>query len=250
MTIYAADWLCPATSEPIPHGAIEVENGRIHRIGAQWEFGNARRVAYPGCAIIPGFVNAHCHLELTVLRGFLENASFHDWILKLVKAKYQILTPDALRASAQLGAIEMLRAGVTAVGEVMDVGTAWEAMKEFGLQGVAYQEVFGPADSVAAESMEKLRGKIEALRRDETETLRVGVSPHAPFTLSRKLYQMTADYAHRESLRMSAHIAESRDETLLVRDGGGRFGDGQRNRGIEVTPRGCTPIAYIGELGL
>ena len=249
MTVYEADWVCPATAEPIRNGAIAVENGRIEKVGAQWEFGGARRVSYPGCAIIPGFVNTHAHLELTILRGFLENVSFAEWILGLTKAKYQTLTRDALKASARLGAIEMLRSGVTALGEVMDVGTSWDAMKEFGLQGVAYQEVFGPEDSVAAESMGRLRTKIDSFRKDETETFRIGVSPHAPYTVSETLYRMTADYARRESLRMTAHIAESRDETLFVREGAGPFGDSHRKRGFDVKPRGCSPLAYLHSLG-
>jgi cytosine/adenosine deaminase-related metal-dependent hydrolase len=98
--------------------------------------------------------------------------------------------------------------------------------------------------------LDRLRVKVDGFRREETATLRVGVSPHAPFTVSRTLYQMTAEYARKESLRMTAHIAESREETLLVRDGAGPFGDGQRNRGIEVAPRGCTPIAYLESLGV
>jgi 5-methylthioadenosine/S-adenosylhomocysteine deaminase len=126
----------------------------------------------------------------------------------------------------------MLRAGITTLGEVMDVGTSWQAMKEFGLQGVAYQEVFGPADSVAPESMARLRTKVENFRKDETETLKVGVSPHAPYTVSRTLYEMTAEYARNNSLLMTAHIAESRDETVFVR-WRWTLGDGQRSRSIE-----------------
>jgi cytosine/adenosine deaminase-related metal-dependent hydrolase len=153
MIVYEADWVCPATSEPIHHGAMAVEDGRITSIGIAKEVAGADRMPFPGCAIIPGFVNAHAHLELTILRGLLENISFLQWIQRLTHIKYQILTRDDLKVSAQLGAIEMLRAGVTTVAEVMDVGTGWEAMREFGLQGIAYQEVFGPAESLMAESM-------------------------------------------------------------------------------------------------
>ena len=71
-------------------------------------------------------------------------------------------------ASARLGAVEMLRAGVTCVGEVMDLGTSWEAMREFGLQGIAYQEVFGPAEAQADGSAGGLTEKIKTYRQDET----------------------------------------------------------------------------------
>src|SRR5881409_2749164 len=145
MTIYEADWLCPVSGPPIRGGRLAVENGRVVEAAG----GSAESVIFRDCAIIPGFVNAHTHLELTILRGFLEDLPFSEWIPKLTRAKYQDLGRDEMLASARLGCVEMIRAGVTCLGEVMDLGTAWPAMREFGLQGVAYQEVFGPAETQA-----------------------------------------------------------------------------------------------------
>ena len=64
----------------------------------------------------------------------------------MTRMKYQELTRDELKVSARLGAMEMLRAGVTTARRSDGCRNVWEAMKEFGLQGVAYQEVFGPAE--------------------------------------------------------------------------------------------------------
>ena len=146
MTIYEADWVCPVSSPAVRNGRIAVENGRIvsEVSGAKGEI-----IRFPHCAIIPGFVNAHCHLELTILRGFLDDLPFGEWIPRLTHAKYQSLSRDDMLLSAQFGAVEMLRAGVTCVGEVMDLGTGWQAMREFGLRGIAFQEVFGPAEGQA-----------------------------------------------------------------------------------------------------
>jgi cytosine/adenosine deaminase-related metal-dependent hydrolase len=250
MTVYEADWICPATSNPIYNGAITVEGGRITQVGTSNKTAGTTRVKYPGCAIIPGFVNAHAHLELTILRGLLENIPFLQWIQQLTQIKYHVLTRDDLKLSAQLGAIEMLQAGVTTIAEVMDVGTGWEAMLEFGLQGIGYQEVFGPAESVVAESIKGLIDKVDRYRSDTSATMKIGVSPHAPYTVSRPLYEAVRDYARREHLRMTAHVGESRDETGFVRDGAGPFADAHAKRGIDVTPRRCMPVAYIDSLGL
>jgi 5-methylthioadenosine/S-adenosylhomocysteine deaminase len=144
----------------------------------------------------------------------------------------------------------MLRAGVTTVGEVMDIPTGWEAMLEFGLQGVAYQEAFGPADETAAEALRTLQGKVEHQRKQETVTQRIGLSPHAPFSVSPTLYEGVREYARHEGLRMTAHIAESPDETLFVRQGSGPFAEAHRKRGIEVIARGCSPVAHLDRLGL
>ena len=251
MNFYQADWVCPISSPPIRNGVLAVANGRIAAVGTtEIVPSGADRTVYTGCAIIPGLVNAHTHIELTLFEGLVGGLSFFDWITRLVRLKYELCTRDDLRVSAQLGALRMLQAGVTTLGEVMDTGTAWEAMREFGLRGVVYQEVFGPDPATASESLRNLRNKVDSYRPQETATMRIGVSPHAPYTVSRKLYESVRDYARHEGLRMTAHGAESREETRFVRDGGGPFADAHRMRGIEVVPRRCTPIAYLNQMGV
>jgi cytosine/adenosine deaminase-related metal-dependent hydrolase len=250
MTVYEADWICPASSAPVRNGSLAVENGRIVTPRSLDRSDSQHRMTFPGCAIIPGFVNAHAHLELTIMRGFLDDLTFSEWIPKLTRAKYQQLSRDEMLASARLGCVEMIRAGVTCLGEVMDLGTSWEAMREFGLQGVAYQEVFGPADHQADQALDELMRKIDGYRPFQTETLRAGVSPHAPYTVSAKLYEAVNRYAEREHLRMTSHIAESEDEGMFVRWGAGVFGERWTERGIPLAPAGCSPVAYIDGLGL
>ena len=152
MTIFEADWVCPVSAPPIHNGSLAVEGEKIIA-AAPTHRGKGEHVSFPGCAIIPGFVNAHAHLELTVLRGFLEDIPFDAWISRLTRAKYQQLTRHEIIQSARLGAIEMLRGGVTCIAEVMDLGVSWQAMREFGLQGIAYQEAFGPEESQAEEAV-------------------------------------------------------------------------------------------------
>jgi 5-methylthioadenosine/S-adenosylhomocysteine deaminase len=132
----------------------------------------------------------------------------------------------------------------------MDLGTAWEAMREFGLKGVAYQEVFGPAESQAEDSLSELKRKIETYRSQETDTLRTGVSPHAPFTVSARLFRYVNEYAESEHFPLTTHIGESRDEGLFVRSGGGVFAERWAARGIPIEARGCSPVAYLDRLGM
>jgi len=246
MTVYEADWLCPVSTPAVRNGRIAVENGRI--VAKQGSQENI--VRFPGCAIVPGFVNAHSHIELTLLRGYLDHLPFADWIPRLTNAKYNVLSRADMLASTRLGALEMLRAGVTCLGEVMDLGVAWDVMRELGLQGVAYQEVFGPAEGQAEDAVAGLAKKIESCRKDETETQRVGVSPHAPYTVSAKLYRAVSDFARREQLRVTAHIGESEEEGMFVRRGAGLFAERWRERGIPVEPPGCSPVKYLSELGV
>jgi cytosine/adenosine deaminase-related metal-dependent hydrolase len=250
MIAYEADWVCPATSEPVQRGVLLVENGHIQSVTTESVHPDLKSRQYPGCAIIPGFVNTHTHLELSLFHGLLHKLSFADWISELVRIKYSRCSHDALKMSAQLGAMEMLKAGVTCVGEVMDAGTGWDAMLEYGLQGIAYQEVFGPDEAVAAEALNGLRGKVESQRLRESATQRIGVSPHAPYTVSKSLYEGVREYVRGEGLRMTAHIAESLDETQFVRGGTGPFAERHAKRNIRVVPRRCSPVAYLDSLGL
>jgi len=250
MTVYEADWVCPISSPPLRNGRLVVENGKIVTTSPSLVPPGEAVVRFEGCAIIPGFVNAHSHLELTILRGFLDDLPFTDWIPRLTHAKYQVLSRADMLVSARLGAVEMLRAGVTCLGEVMDLGTGWEAMREFGLQGIAYQEVFGPAPGQAVEALQGLKEKIAHYRKEETETLLAGVSPHAPYTVSAKLYRSVNEYAAAERLRMTTHIAESVDEGMFVRSGTGVFAERWQQRGIPIDPPGSSPLAYLDQSGL
>ena len=242
-----ADWICPVASPPVRNGTVLIDGPRIVDVVATVPDGIAVE-SFDGCAIFPGFVNTHIHLELTILRGFLENLSFIEWIRRLTHVKYDHLSEEDLRISAELGAVECLRAGVTTLGEVTDVGAGWNAMIRFGLRGVAYQEIFGPAEESASEALEALEQKVDKLRGQASPTCRVGVSPHAPFTVSAGLYQHVKRFAVREKLPIAVHLAESAAEGEFVRKGTGPFAEFLKSRGISVSGRGMTPIAYLDSL--
>src|SRR6202008_4338432 len=96
--------------------------------GKQHDLGDA--------VLLPGLVNVHTHLELTLLRGFLEDLDFAHWIMRLNAVKRTVFDRDRMRDAARLARHEGLRAGVTASADTCNSGVAFDAMLEAGARGV------------------------------------------------------------------------------------------------------------------
>ena len=242
---YHARWVLPVSAAPIEHGTVVVSDGRIVYVGPRVHAPRGEDRDLGDAILMPGLVNAHSHLELTLMRGFLEDLDFASWILRLNGVKRAVLDRASMLDAARLGLAEGIRNGITTYADTCDSGVAFDAMLETGVRGVMYQEVFGPDPSQCATSLAELRAKTDTLRRRETPLVRVGVSPHAPSTVSDPLYAAVADYALRDSLPVAVHIAESEVERQLVEEGDGAFAAGLRRRGIAVAPRAPSSIALL-----
>jgi 5-methylthioadenosine/S-adenosylhomocysteine deaminase len=250
MIRYRARWVVPVTAPPIANGVVAVDGERIAFVGEAADAPPGDDHDLGESLLMPGLVNAHCHLELTAMRGFLEDLEFHRWILRLTNARRSVLDSDALLDSARYGIEEGLLAGVTCFADTGASGVVMQALREAGARGINYQEVFGPDPAQCAESMADLRTKVEGLRYLETPLVRLGISPHAPYTVSDDLFRAAVELAREQHLPMAIHIAESELEQQLVVNADGRFAEGLRRRGITVQSRGRTPVDLLDRLGV
>ena len=254
--IYSARWLLPITSAPIDNGAIAIEGQTIVAVGplakVEATYPDAAIAHYRDSAILPGFVNAHSHLELTVMRGFLENeeTDFFAWLRKLTIAR-MAMTNEDLFVSSVCGAIEAARAGITCLGDSSSFAVqSMRALKEIGLRSIVYQESFGPDARVAAENVARLRDQISEMLALQTAEVRAGVSPHAPYTVSGPQLEMISRLAIDESLPLMMHAAESEAERSFMTEGTGPFADGLQKRGIEWRAPGVSTIQYLRRHGV
>jgi hypothetical protein len=135
------------------------------------------------------------------------------------------MSEEMLLDSARFGILEGLMAGITTYADTCSSGVAMRAMNEMGVRGIMYQEVFGPDPSQADDAMRELEDRIAKLLLEQTDLVGVGVSPHAPYTVSDRLYGAAASFANSRRLPMAMHIAESEAEFELVANGRGEFAD-------------------------
>lgn len=257
MRIIAADHVLPISSAPIRNAAVAIDGGTIAAVGSrqqiQENYPNAEIEDLGPAAILPGFVNCHSHLELTAMRGALDAVEndFRTWLLKLNSLRAE-MTNDDIVAAAVEGAREGAAAGVTCFGDIGRFGHAGvSALKEVGLRGIVFQETeFSPDNRTADDDFRNLGEKFERLKAEETELVSVGLSPHSPYTVGSRLFELIAQYAIINRVPLSIHAAESVEEVDLLTKGDGFFSDIYDRFDVEWQSPHCTPIEYLERLGV
>jgi 5-methylthioadenosine/S-adenosylhomocysteine deaminase len=243
----------PVTAPPIEDGAVLVDAaGRIAAVGPHPDVPTPPGtdvLEFRDAALVPGLVNCHTHLELTHLRGKNAESEFVKWIRRIRELK-EATPSEGLYRAAVAGVKDCWARGVTCVAETGSTGAVMRALHDLGGRGIIYQEVFGPDPAKLNASMHELEAAVLQLRRLATSQLCLGVSPHAPYTVSAPLYEAVAAFAGRERLPIAVHLAESLEETLLVRDGTGPFADALRARGIVVKAHRRSPVQYLVQRGV
>lgn len=255
--ILTARYVLPISSAPLADGAVAIDGENIVAVGARRDveslFPSAEIEEFGEAAIVPGFVNCHSHLELTAFRGALDDVEhdFRSWLLRLNSLRAE-LSDDEVINSAIAGAREGAAAGVTCFGDIGRLGHAGiAALKEVGLRGIVFQETeFSPDNRTAEDDFKSLGEKFEQLNREETDLVSVGISPHSPYTVSSRLFELIAQYSILNRIPLTIHAAESGQEHDLLTRGDGFFTDIYDKFDVEWQSPMCTPVEYLERLGV
>ncbi len=258
LTLYTARHIFPVSTPPIRDGALVVEGERILDVGSAAlgeRYPNARRVDLGECALLPGAVNAHTHLELTGLAGAIpDGLAFVEWVLALVRARRPLTIEDYTQAASE--GVGLLRAaGTAAVGEISTFAASPQALAESGMRAVVYYELFGANPADAPTLLQRGQEQIRRWREEYAGTrLRFGLSPHTPYTTSAELLRAAAEWCRGEGVPLAIHAAESPAESQFLHNGTGPIADQlYAAAGFTVDhsriPR-SSPIAYLDSLGV
>jgi cytosine/adenosine deaminase-related metal-dependent hydrolase len=249
-TLHCAPVVLPIGGEPIHDGAVLVEGDRIVAVGARADLANdGRERRWPG-VLTPGLVNAHAHLQYT---GFADLATsglpFPVWIRTLTERR-RTWTDAQWRESARRGAHELLRTGTTAVADIVTDAAVLPVLARSGLNAVAYVEVVG----VVSPDWPTARVRLETTLDTAPVGVKLGVSPHALYSIGTDVVRGAADVARTRGLRLHPHLAETADEVGYVRAGTGPIAEFGRSMGLPFElldgGSGRTPVAEAEVLGL
>lgn len=249
--------ILPIASPPIENGAVLVFRDRFALIGAWDDF--ARKLAPSMAAnvvdlgdvvLLPGLVNAHCHLDYTHMAGFWPPPKkFLDWIPGMLAAKAEWSYSDYAR-SWLAGAKMLLESGVTTVADIEAVPEllpdVWDATP---LRVLSFLELTSvrskrePAE-IVAEAM----GKIESLAHLRCVA---ALSPHAPYSTSPELLRLCADAMRQKKIRVAVHVAESEQEFEMFARARGEMFDWLKRNGRDNSDCGLgSPVQHLERAGL
>jgi aminodeoxyfutalosine deaminase len=260
MEIFAASHLIPITSPVLAGGAIAVANGRIVDCGPLERLRReypAEVREFPGCVIMPGLVNAHSHLELThfpswKLRKGIDYSprTYVDWVIQVVKIR-RALTLRELEHSVMEGIRVSLECGTTTIGEIVTDRSLIPIYESVPIGGRLFIEAIGQEPMISESLVTCINSVVSHCC---SGSMKVGISPHAPHTLSPALLRELAALAASHSIPIVTHLSESREEVSFMHDSSGKIAELLYPfAGWDAflpSPRRTTSTAYMDTLGL
>ena len=251
--ILRARTILPISQLPIENGAIVISGNKIRAVGS-WEdlkSESGEKILDLGEVILlPGLVNAHCHLDYTDMAGELPPPkTFTDWIPQILAAKSNWSFSDYARSWLN-GAKMLLQTGTTTVADVEAVPDllpeVWNATP---LRVFSFLEMTGIRSQRGAKEI--LREAVEKLDSLSHKICRASLSPHAPYSTSAELLKLTAEFARKKSLRITTHVAESADEFEMFTHARGKMFDWLKRSGRDNSDCGLgSPIQHLERASL
>ena len=240
---------------PIENGAVRVRGDRILEVGesSQLASSNDEIVDLGEHILLPGLINAHCHLDYTCLRGKIAPPqSFADWI-RAINAEKAKLSAEDYVVSINQGLAEAKQFGTTAIANLTAFPELIAKTDEpiWAWWFAELIDVRNRAQNLTALSRQVsgVNGIVNRALEQLSAANQRGFAPHAPFTASANLYRCCEEIAQREKIFLTTHLAESREEMQMFREANGPLYDFLKEIGRDMSDcGGTTPLSRFADL--
>lgn len=191
--------------------------------------GDLREVDGRGKLLMPGLINTHCHVAMTLMRGYADDIRLMEWLNDYIWPYEALIDRNDVQLGAELGIVEMLRGGVTTFVDMYWYEEAVaDAAEKLGIRAVL-------APCFVDARMEAFEQDLPATvaKAEKCDRLSVMIAPHAPYSCSEENMRRAAELSEEYGLPITIHLAETLDEERQIRE---RYG--------------CSPVELIDSYGL
>jgi len=239
--------------EPVENGQLIIEGGRIRDIFYDTSKPiEGELIDLSDCLVLPGFVNAHCHLSLSILkRRITRHKSFTDWVKSMTKENKMVSFESRVLAM-HVQAKVMARSGVTALVDFLPQRDFTAEYASLPFRQTLLLEVLGFLPS----SVEPIIKYLESTLNHELNDnglISYGLAPHAPYSVSPELFQGVKRLSEKYDCPISCHVAEFPEELQFLQDGSGDMKDFLVELGVYDdcwVPPAKSPAQYLDSLGV
>jgi 5-methylthioadenosine/S-adenosylhomocysteine deaminase len=224
----------------IENGSVAIDDGEIVAVGPSAtidrQYSGRTTIRAGGMAVLPGFVNAHTHVPMTLFRGIADDRELMDWLQHFIfPAEAKNVDRDFVKWGTRLAAAEMIRSGTTTFADMYyfesDIARETKAAGLRGVLGETLIDFPAPDNKTWDEAMAYMRKYVAQWKGDSLIT--PAFAPHAPFTVSKEHLQQVRRMATELGVPILIHVSETKDELRQVAEKQG----------------GATPGAYLDSIG-
>jgi cytosine/adenosine deaminase-related metal-dependent hydrolase len=245
--ILRARTVVPMTGPPIDNGAVVVKGNRVRAVGTLPEIA----ALFTGAlfdlgeqVLMPGLINAHCHLDYTMLRRAISPPSgFTAWVQRLNALKRSLRDEDYLEAIA-LGFAELVKWGTTTVLNIESFPELMSHLPPPPIRTWWFYEMIDVRKRITTDDF--LDGAGIFFKKHADWLGGFGLSPHAPYTASAALYQLAAECGRQDGMLLTTHLAESSEEAAMFNRAAGPLYDFMQSLGRDMSDCGHgSPVRHL-----
>lgn len=244
MKFYRAHIVLPLSAPPIEDGVVGVQSGRVTSLGRAGDFTAGPVEDLGDVILMPGLINAHCHLDYTVMRGaILQQDNFPNWVRRINDLK-RILTDDDYLSSIAKGFQELRKWGATSVFNIESFPELMVRLPAPPLRTWWFYELLDIRNRIHTEDV--VAGALTFFEDRPNWLGGFGLSPHAPYTTTAGLYELTKFCSEKYAMPWTTHLAETEEEFAMFVRASGSLHDFLKKLGRRMDDvGGVTPVARL-----